>query len=159
MQKSDRDPDNSDDHRRDSREECPANVLIGSLFAPPPSACLFAEPAKGGLSLDFVVVDRALFDVVINLLFAELRFGRPDRLEDLQQEPGTANALASAAKMFTFAEAAATYIASHRRGLKNLKYAAQWATTIATYAEPLLGNWGTNEGRKGTPRAAVPLRG
>ena len=50
-----------------------------------------------------------------------------------------ANALASATKTITFAEAAATYIASHRRGLKNPKHAAQWATTIRTYAEPLLG--------------------
>jgi integrase len=50
-----------------------------------------------------------------------------------------ANALASATKTVTFAEAAAIYIASHRRGLKNLKHAAQWAATIATYAEPIIG--------------------
>jgi integrase len=50
-----------------------------------------------------------------------------------------ANALASATKAITFSEAAATYITSHRRGLKNPKHAAQWGTTIATYAEPVLG--------------------
>jgi hypothetical protein len=50
-----------------------------------------------------------------------------------------ANALANAAKSITFSEAAATYIASHRRGLKNPKHAAQWATTVKTYAEPVLG--------------------
>jgi hypothetical protein len=50
-----------------------------------------------------------------------------------------ANALASATKAIAFTEAAATYIASHRRGLKNPKHAAQWGTTIATYAEPVLG--------------------
>jgi integrase len=51
----------------------------------------------------------------------------------------TANALANAAKTITFAEAASTYIASHCRGLKSLKHAAQWATTVKTYAEPTLG--------------------
>ena len=45
----------------------------------------------------------------------------------------------AAAKTVTFKEAAATYIASHRVGLRNLKHAAQWATTVATYAEPILG--------------------
>jgi integrase len=39
----------------------------------------------------------------------------------------------------TFKEAAAQYIAVRRKGLKNAKHAAQWGTTIATYAEPILG--------------------
>jgi integrase len=43
------------------------------------------------------------------------------------------------ANTITFGEAAETYIAAHRAGLKNLKHAAQWRTTIATYAEPVLG--------------------
>src|SRR5262249_49169709 len=53
----------------------------------------------------------------------------------------SANALANASKTktITFAEAAATYIALHLRGLKNLKHAAQWSTTIKTYVEPTLG--------------------
>jgi integrase len=42
-------------------------------------------------------------------------------------------------KSITFAQAAATYIATHRAGFKNAKHAKQWATTIATYAEPRLG--------------------
>src|SRR5262249_34467587 len=42
-------------------------------------------------------------------------------------------------KSITFAQAAAAYIATHRAGLKNTKHAKQWATTIATYAEPRLG--------------------
>jgi integrase len=50
-----------------------------------------------------------------------------------------ANALANSSRTITFAEAASIYIASHRRGLKNLKHAAQWATTIKTYAGPRLG--------------------
>jgi len=39
----------------------------------------------------------------------------------------------AAAKTITFREAAETYIAAHRAGLRNLKHAAQWRTTIATY--------------------------
>lgn len=50
----------------------------------------------------------------------------------------TAAALASA-KTITFKEAAARYIAMRSKGLKNAKHAAQWGTTIATYAEPVLG--------------------
>jgi integrase len=50
----------------------------------------------------------------------------------------TAVALASA-KTITFKEAAAKYIAMRSKGLKNAKHAAQWGTTIATYAEPVLG--------------------
>jgi integrase len=50
-----------------------------------------------------------------------------------------ANALASATKTITFAEAAETYIASHRRGLTNVRHAKQWSTTIETYVIPTLG--------------------
>jgi integrase len=49
-----------------------------------------------------------------------------------------AAALASA-KTITFREAAVRYIAMRSKGLKNTKHAAQWGTTIATYAEPVLG--------------------
>jgi integrase len=42
-------------------------------------------------------------------------------------------------KSITFAQAAATYIATHRAGFKNTKHAKQWTTTIATYAEPRIG--------------------
>jgi integrase len=50
----------------------------------------------------------------------------------------TAAALATA-KTITFKEAAARYISMRSKGLKNTKHAAQWGTTIATYAEPVLG--------------------
>jgi integrase len=39
----------------------------------------------------------------------------------------------------TFSEAAKLHIASHRKGLRNIKYATQYGTTIATYVEPVLG--------------------
>jgi integrase len=48
-------------------------------------------------------------------------------------------ALADAATI-TFKEAAAAYCTAHRAGLKNLKSAAQWVSTLATYAEPVIGD-------------------
>jgi integrase len=44
-----------------------------------------------------------------------------------------------AAKAITFRQAAAEYITSHRAGWRNARHAAQWETTIATYAEPIIG--------------------
>jgi integrase len=43
------------------------------------------------------------------------------------------------AKSITFSEAAAIYTATHRAGLKNVKHAKQWVTTLETYAGPRLG--------------------
>jgi hypothetical protein len=43
------------------------------------------------------------------------------------------------AKTLTLKEASDRYIAMRSKGLKNAKHAAQWGTTIATYAEPILG--------------------
>jgi integrase len=60
-----------------------------------------------------------------------------DPIED-RKKVRADNALAST-KAITFAEAAATYIASHRHGFKNLRHAAQWPTTIETYVNPTLG--------------------
>src|ERR1700730_12737311 len=40
-----------------------------------------------------------------------------------------------AAKAITFAECAESYIKSHRAGWRNEKHAAQWTSTLATYAE------------------------
>jgi integrase len=48
-------------------------------------------------------------------------------------------ALADSATI-TFKEAAAAYCAAHRAGLKTAKFAAQWVSTLATYAEPVIGN-------------------
>jgi integrase len=49
---------------------------------------------------------------------------------------------AAAAKRATqksFSEVAAQYIARHEKSWKNLKHQAQWASTLRTYAEPLIG--------------------
>lgn len=50
-----------------------------------------------------------------------------------------AAAALTSAKTIRFKEAAARYIVMRSKGLKNAKHAAQWGTTIATYAEPILG--------------------
>jgi len=43
------------------------------------------------------------------------------------------------AKMMTFDQCAAAYIAAHRSGWKNPKHASQWENTLATYASPVIG--------------------
>ena len=44
------------------------------------------------------------------------------------------------AKMMTFDECAAQYIAAHRNSWKNAKHAGQWEATITTYASPVFGS-------------------
>jgi integrase len=44
-----------------------------------------------------------------------------------------------AAKAMTFSNCASAYIRAHRAGWRNAKHAAQWETTLATYAEPIIG--------------------
>jgi integrase len=46
----------------------------------------------------------------------------------------------AAAKTMTFKQCAAAHIAAHRVGWKNHKHAAQWESTLATYAEPTVGS-------------------
>jgi integrase len=45
----------------------------------------------------------------------------------------------SEARAITFRQCADTYIKAHRAGWRNPKHAAQWTTTLATYAEPIIG--------------------
>jgi integrase len=51
-----------------------------------------------------------------------------------------AEAALSERATITFKEAAAAYTAAHRAGFKNRKSAVQWVSTLATYAEPMIGN-------------------
>jgi integrase len=44
---------------------------------------------------------------------------------------------ASQARQLTFAQCAEKYIAAHRAGWRNAKHAAQWSSTLATYAKPI----------------------
>lgn len=48
-------------------------------------------------------------------------------------------ALAERQTMKTFSEVAEQYIAQHEKSWKNHKHQAQWASTLRTYAEPLIG--------------------
>jgi integrase len=54
---------------------------------------------------------------------------RTDRLRDRLE----------VAKAMTFKECAEAYVASHRRGWRSAKHAAQWDATLGTYAEPIIG--------------------
>ena len=44
------------------------------------------------------------------------------------------------ARAMTFEQCAAAYIAAHRGGWKSVKHAAQWESTLATYAAPVIGS-------------------
>jgi integrase len=50
-----------------------------------------------------------------------------------------AAAAASLAKAMSFDQAAAAYIASHRAGWRNAQHAAQWTSSLAIYASPVIG--------------------
>ena len=50
-----------------------------------------------------------------------------------------AKARLDAAKAVTFMECADSYIKAHRAGWRNSKHAAQWETTLKTYAGPVIG--------------------
>jgi integrase len=43
------------------------------------------------------------------------------------------------ARSFTFNQCAKAYITAHRAGWRNVRHAAQWTTTLATYASPVFG--------------------
>lgn len=45
----------------------------------------------------------------------------------------------AAAQLMTFSQCASAYISAHRAGWKNAKHAQQWENTIATYADPVIG--------------------
>lgn len=47
--------------------------------------------------------------------------------------------IASQGKAVTFEDAARDYIAEHQSGWKNAKHAAQWSSTLETYAYPIIG--------------------
>jgi integrase len=44
------------------------------------------------------------------------------------------------ARMVTFDQCAADYIATHRNSWRNAKHASQWENTLATYASPIIGS-------------------
>jgi integrase len=46
---------------------------------------------------------------------------------------------AEKAKALTFKECAESYIEAHKAGWKNVKHAAQWTSTLETYAYPIIG--------------------
>jgi integrase len=50
-----------------------------------------------------------------------------------------ATARAADAKLMTFNQCAAEYIASHRKSWTSVKHAGEWGKTLATYASPIIG--------------------
>jgi integrase len=63
---------------------------------------------------------------------------------DTRQAAKLAAALAEA-RVLSFDQCAAAYIAAHRGGWANAKHAAQWEATLHTYASPVIGALPVNE--------------
>ncbi|UCV17232.1 tyrosine-type recombinase/integrase [Ferribacterium limneticum] len=65
-----------------------------------------------------------------------------DPIEDRKQKAATAEAAKkqSEANATTFREVATEYIANHKAEWKNAKHAAQWSSTLETYAGPIIGD-------------------
>lgn len=60
--------------------------------------------------------------------------------DPLEQRNASRKAVAlERAKSMTFDQCATAYIATHRSSWKNAKHAAQWESTISTYASPVIG--------------------
>lgn len=57
---------------------------------------------------------------------------------DTRKAAKLAEAMAKA-RMMTFDQCAAAYIAAHRGSWKNAKHASQWENTLSTYATPIIG--------------------
>ena len=71
---------------------------------------------------------------------AECRRQRHDGIDPIDaRRAERQQARLDAARTITFKECAERYIAAHRAGWRNEKHAAQWAATLATYADPVLG--------------------
>lgn len=63
-----------------------------------------------------------------------------DGIDPVEEAQAKRSALAaSQASAIAFGEAAAKYIAAHEAGWKNTKHAAQWTSTLETYAFPTIG--------------------
>jgi integrase len=65
-------------------------------------------------------------------------FAGLDPTEEKQRQRSALRA--AKAKAVSFGKVAEQYIAQHEAGWKNPKHAAQWATTLATYAYPVIGS-------------------
>jgi integrase len=65
-------------------------------------------------------------------------FSGLDPTEEKQRQRSALRA--AKAKAVSFSKVAEQYIAQHEAGWKNPKHAAQWATTLATYAYPVIGS-------------------
>ncbi len=82
---------------------------------------------------------------VVSLLEARARAGECRRLRHEGIDPieakraARAEAALDAARALTFKDAAKACVAAHRAGWRNAKHAAQWESTLATYAEPVFG--------------------
>lgn len=73
-------------------------------------------------------------------LAAECRHLRKHGIDPIEaRKAARAESIIASAKAMTFDQAAEAYMAAHRAGWRNPKHAAQWKSSLATYASPVLG--------------------
>ncbi len=71
---------------------------------------------------------------------SEYRRQRHDGVDPIEaRRAGREQAILEAGRALTFKEATSKYIEGHRAGWRNAKHAAQWESTLATYAHPAIG--------------------
>jgi integrase len=71
----------------------------------------------------------------------ECRNLRLDGLDPIgERQAGKLKAKLEAARAMTFRQCAEAYIEAHKRGWKSKKHAAQWPSTLQTYAYPVFGD-------------------
>jgi len=126
-----------------ARRHCGAAQLVVPLPAPRQGAC--DGPRR--LSRCFARDARDKAEAARTLLaddFDPINRREADRQADAVKE----------AQATTFTEAAQAYIEAHVAGWRNDKHAAQWRSTIKSYAEPVLGQMGAHGRLGGLPRKA-----
>lgn len=126
---------------KDPGLHCDGNGLYLRVGASGSRSWIFRYMVKGrsrsmGLGPALVVPLADARDLALGLRRQVLR--GIDPLEAKQQE--IAKAQVEVAKTVTFKECAEGYIAAHRAGWSNDKHAAQWSSTLATYAFPEVGD-------------------
>lgn len=76
----------------------------------------------------------------------QLRLAKRDGVDPIDAARAQrASVAAQRAKLVTFQEAAARYVAAHTAGWRSTKHAAQWDSTLRLYAYPVFGDLPVNE--------------
>jgi integrase len=114
--------------------------LYLSVVPPHASSWIFRYMAAGQQRVMGLGSYPAISLAVARELAADARKLRVQGRDPLQEKRvQAASARLETAKLITFDQCVAGYIESHRKAWSSAKHAAQWATTVTTYASPIIG--------------------